>query len=522
MRKLRYLGLSALAGSLAAFSFAFGADWLTDGGNPQRTAWQKDEHILTKENVKGMQILWKAKLDSPPREMHSLFPPLIVDNVKTNDGAKQIVIEAGISDKVWAIDASTGKVIWEKHFEYPAISEGRGLRAGDPLCPGGQTATPIIGPPTATGARVAYAMAGNGQVHTLNVANGEEMAAPFKLGFGNGKNYALNLWDGVLFTTTSQGCNGNPNQMWAVKLDDPEHKVMTATPKSGGLWGRTGAAIDSTGVAWAPTGDGRYEKETQTYGNGLIGAKVEGNELRIQDYFIPSNWSWLQKRDLDFQVTPAIFTYKGKELMATGSKECRVYLLDVKNAGGDDHQTPLDRTPLICNEEVNFASAGIWGSMASWEDSKGTRWVLTPFWGPVHPKFKAPLSYGPVKDGAVVAFKVEEKSGKWALAPGWISRNMNRAEPPVVANGVVYAYGNGENTEQAYPETGLNDASPLRIKNSTHAVFYALDGETGKELYSSGDQITSFAHFAGLSIANGHVYLGTFDGVLYCFGLPGH
>jgi outer membrane protein assembly factor BamB len=521
MRKLRYLGLSAL-GSLAAFSFAFGADWLTDGGNPQRTGWQKDEHILSKENVKGMQILWKAKLDSPPREMHSLFPPLIVDNVKTNDGAKQIVIEAGISDKVWAIDAATGKVIWEKHFEYPPVSEGRGLRAGDPLCPGGQTATPIIGPPTATGARVAYAMAGNGQVHTLNVANGEEMAAPFKLGFGNGKNYALNLWDGVLFTTTSQGCNGNPNQMWAVKLDDPEHKVMTATPKSGGLWGRTGAAIDSNGVAWAPTGDGRYEKETQTYGNGLIGAKVEGNELKIQDYFIPSNWSWLQKRDLDFQVTPAIFTYKGKELMATGSKECRVYLLDVKNAGGDDHQTPLDRTPLICNEEVNFASAGIWGSMASWEDSKGTRWVLTPFWGPVHPKFKAPLSYGPVKDGAVVAFKVEEKSGKWALAPGWISRNMNRAEPPIVANGVVYAYGNGENTEQAYPETGLNDASPLRIKNSTHAVFYALDGETGKELYSSGDQITSFAHFAGLSIANGHVYLGTFDGVLYCFGLPGH
>jgi outer membrane protein assembly factor BamB len=258
MRKLQYLGLSALAGSLTAFSLAFGADWLTDGGNPQRTAWQKDEHILTKENVKGMQILWKAKLDSPPREMHSLFAPLIVDHVKTNDGPKQIVIEAGISDKVWAIDATSGKVLWEKHFEYPAIAEGRGLRAGDPLCPGGQTATPIIGPPTATGTRVAYAMAGNGQVHTLNIANGEEMAAPFKLGFGNGKNYALNLWDGVLFTTTSQGCNGNPNQMWAVKLDDPEHKVMTATPKSGGLWGRTGAAIDSNGVAWAPTGDGRY------------------------------------------------------------------------------------------------------------------------------------------------------------------------------------------------------------------------------------------------------------------------
>ena len=47
----------------------------------------------------------------------------------------------------------------------------------------------------------------------------------------------------------------------------------------------------------------------------------------------------------------------------------------------------------------------------------------------------------------------------------------------------------------------------------------ALDAMTGKELYSSGDQIKSFVHFGGLSIANGHVYLGTFDSILYCFGL---
>jgi outer membrane protein assembly factor BamB len=127
-----------------------------------------------------------------------------------------------------------------------------------------------------------------------------------------------------------------------------------------------------------------------------------------------------------------------------------------------------------------------------------------------------------VTHGAVVAFKVEEKNGKLALVPAWMSRDMNRAEPPVIANGVIYAYGNGENTEQAYADRGLDDASPLRIKASTHAVLYALDGETGKELYSSGDQIASFAHFAGLSIANGRVYLGTFDSVLYCFGLPGH
>ncbi len=124
-------------------------------------------------------------------------------------------------------------------------------------------------------------------------------------------------------------------------------------------------------------------------------------------------------------------------------------------------------------------------------------------------------------NGAVVAFKVEENDGKNQLVPAWMSRDMDRAEPPVIANGVIYAYGNGENTRTGLRRSRARRTSPLRIKDSTHAVLYALDAETGKELYSSGDQIKSFAHFAGLSIANGRVYLGTFDSVLYCFGLPG-
>ena len=85
---------------------------------------------------------------------------------------------------------------------------------------------------------------------------------------------------------------------------------------------------------------------------------------------------------------------------------------------------------------------------------------------------------------------------------------------------MVYAYGSGENTVQSTPEAGLRaNTSAARIANSTHATLYALDAETGKELYSSGDQITSFVHFGGLSIANGRVYIATFDSTLYCFGL---
>jgi len=51
-------------------------------------------------------------------------------------------------------------------------------------------------------------------------------------------------------------------------------------------------------------------------------------------------------------------------------------------------------------------------------------------------------------------------------------------------------------------------------------VLYALDGQTGEELWSSGEQITSWNHFSGISVANGRVYIATYDGTVYCFGLP--
>lgn len=506
---------------VVAFSCAvlLGSDWPTDGGNPQRTNWQKDETILRPDNVGNLKVLWKLKLENTPRQMHALLPTLIIGDLRTAAGTKHVALTAGVSDNLYAIDVDKGEILWKKRFEYPPPARNGGPT--DPLCPGGLTATPVIGPADAQGRRTAYVMAGDGKLHFVNLATGDETATPVQFGYPNGKSYALNLWGSVIYTTTSQGCAGNPNQIWAIDVNDPLKKVMTFNPRSGGLWGRTGAAIDSNGVAWAPTGDGTYDLPTQRYGNGLIGAKVEGNELKLKDWYIPSNWAFLFKKDLDMQVTPAIFNYKGRELMVVGSKECRVYLLDPKSAGGTDHQTPLYRTPMLCNEELNFAGTGIWGGMATWEDAKGTRWVLVPFWGPSHSEFKPPISYGTVKEGAIVALKVETVNGKLQLTPAWMSQDMYRAEPPVVANGVVYAYGSGEDTTQAYPDRGLNDSSPLRIKASGHATLYALDAETGKTLYSSGDQITSFAHFGGLSIANGRVYLGTFDSVLYSFGLPG-
>jgi outer membrane protein assembly factor BamB len=113
---------------------------------------------------------------------------------------------------------------------------------------------------------------------------------------------------------------------------------------------------------------------------------------------------------------------------------------------------------------------------------------------------------------------------------------MNLAEEVVIANGVVFAYSSGEDATQTVQDAawddpggarygggryggGLSSGPGRRIPNSTYATLYALDGQTGATLWSSGTQITSWNHFSGLTIANGRAYLATFDGTLWCFGV---
>lgn len=509
--------LLAAPSALFFLGVAWSADWLTDGADIERSNWQKDEKILNTSNVKDVKLLWKVKLDNEPRQMHSLYEPLIIGRVNTKNGPKEMVIQAGVSNNIYGIDASNGEILWKKHFE-SNFQDGAG-RGPSVLCPGGMTANVTVGPGGADGKYTIYAANWDGRFHRVNAADGEDIAPPAKFMPPNGKPYAMSLRDNVIYIHTAQGCGGNPNMVYTYDL--ATNKVGSWGPAGGGMWGRSGPAISSTGVMYTGTGDGRWDPENGVYGNGLIGVKhnPKTKAVELVDYFGPPNAEWLFKRDLDMQVTPSIFKYKGKELMIDASKECRIYLMDTESIGGDDHRTAMYTTPLICNEMVDFAEAGIWGSMTSWEDSKGTRWVLTPFWGPKHSKFKAPIENGVIKKGAIAAFKVEERNGKFELAPAWLSRDMDQAEPPLVANGVIWAYGSGENTAQAFPDVGLDFRMERRLPKCTHAILYALDAQTGKELWSSGTQIPTWSHWSGISLANGKVYINTYDGMLYAFGL---
>ena len=64
---------------------------------------------------------------------------------------------------------------------------------------------------------------------------------------------------------------------------------------------------------------------------------------------------------------------------------------------------------------------------------------------------------------------------------------------------MIFAYGSGENTAQAFPDVGLDFRMERRVPLSTHAVLYVLDARTGKELWSSGKQIATWNHLSGLA-----------------------
>ncbi len=506
------LGVSGLHGSLGQST---SAEWPTGSFDQQRDGWQRNENKFTVDNVKNTRLLWKLKTDNKPKGMQSFREPIIVAGLATPNGVKTVAILAGSSDDVYAVDVANGSLLWQKHLKWsadtpPEPGEGAGF-----ICNNALTATPVV-TPAGSAERLVYVLTNDGYLHTLDLATGEDKDTPVQmLPAPYGKAYGLNLVNNVVYTVSGQACHGVPNATYAVDLTSK--KAFSSTPPQGGIFGTAGPAVGNDGTIYLETGDGVYDVAAGKLSTSVLAYKSADDALTLKDYYTPSNHAWLTKRDLDMNTTPVVFPYKGRDLLVGSGKEGRYFLMDSQSLGGPDHKTPLYRSPLVSNKNVNFQTEGSWGSFASWEDKDGTRWVLAPIGGPVAVDF--PVSYGATPNGGVIALKLTDAGGKIELAPAWLSRDMMSAEPPVVANGIVFVLAAGEFTGQANDEDGGLYSYEARIQHSIPAKLYALDAATGKELYSSGDQISSFLHQAGIAVADGKVIFGTFDGTIYCFGL---
>lgn len=513
MFKLHNRSAAAL---LAIPLLALASDWTMFDGDPQRTGWAKDENEITKDNVKKLKLLWQVKLNNEPLGLGSLTAPVTVSKVIHNSNFLDLAIVGGTSDKLFAIDIDSGKLFWERQLPRP--SEPKPKVGSEWLCPSSQNATPIVDRATKT----IYALASDGRLYFINWATGEDKSPPVQVMGPYGKSWSLNISRGVLYAPTSQGCGKVKSGVWAVDLQDPKHPVTSflSGPVAGaGIWGRAGVSIGPDGFIYAETGDGQYDTEAGKFPDSVL--KLTPKTLQLADYYTPENRAFLTRKDLDMgNMTPAIFPLGGKNWVAAAGKEGVIFLLDAAHPGGPDHRTPAFRSPLYTNDTVKFAGAGFWGSFATWQDSNEVRWLLAPAWGPQgkdSPRFST--TYDETPHGSIMAFKVEMKDGSPVLVPAWRSRDMSYPDPPIVANGVVFAVSTGDQVDQADADGKLYTvADRIRLKTG-NAVLYAFDAQTGKELYSSGDTMKQFTHFSGLAIADGRLFCTTYDGIIYAFGL---
>ncbi len=500
------VGLLLLAPGRAAAQ----SEWLTWGHDQERTGWNASEKTLARDNVSHLELKWKSQLATSPNAvvLSTLTAPLVA-TVDGKGGPKTRVFVVGSDNTVYAIDSETGEVAWQKRFPNPLTPK----QAATLSCSNTQNATPVVD----KDAGLIYVSTSDGKLRGLSLENGDERIPAIDFTTPFARNWSLNLIDGVIYSPTARGCGGAMSHFTAVDLKDPNRKVVeyyTSTGRGGGAWGRGGLVRGPKGV-YAQTADGAYDPAAGKFAHTLMFLSFK--DLRLLDTYTPANWQFLEEKDLDLGATnPTIFPFQKWTLIASAGKEALVSLEDADNLGGADHHTPLYTSPRWGNDQVFHDDRGVLGSMATWQDGQGRRWLLMAMEGPPSkdaPGFK--YSYGKAEEGSVMAFEVrlDPDRNTPMLAPIWASRNIHAPDPPVVANGVVYALDTGKTTMETRAK-GKPGGVP-----GAHAILYAFDAETGQQLYSSGESIDSWAHFTEPVVAGGKVYISTWDGRVYAFGV---
>ena len=542
-----WIGVTTIAVALSGSCWAadvplagFNDDWLTFGYDQQRSGWNQGEKTLTKQSVGRLKLLWSTQLEVQPLDaaLSTLTSPLAVGGVNTPQGSKDLLFTVGVNDTLYAIDAESGKVIWQRAYPNP----GKPVRTANTNCSNTEQATPVIDKDNG----VIYFTMSDGKLRGLDTATGEERltAAQFVAPFS--RNWSLNLISDIIYTAAGRGCGGDPQQkiesgaVSAMDVSDPYHPVLSRTytghGRPAGPWGRGGPVLGPKGVI-VQTADGNHDPASGVFGNSVL--EITPKAYGVIDLFTPANWKNLNAKDLDLgSGSPVVFPFQGHTLVATSSKEGVVYVLDANNLGGGapDHSMPLYQTPRLGNDEERYYGRGVWGGISTYVDSDGVRHLYVPMWGPpasTGPQF--PITYGAAPDGSIMAFRVSDSGQGVTLIPEWESKNMLVPDNIAVADDVVFAVQTGEQTVQ-HPDNPeghgraangqvaltVDQLSKFRSTPVTNMVLYALDAHTGKQLYSSGKFLANWVHFNQPTVALGRVFLVSHDAHVYAFGLPRH
>jgi hypothetical protein len=499
------------------------------------TGVNSQETILTPANVIGTDKGGHfGKLYSLPVDGQVYAQPLYLQgvNIPGYVGARNVLYVATENNSVYAFDAdsSTPIVYWQKTLGIPILCTQIPGCAYDLVPAIGITGTPVID--IARNAidvvTSTYTMGNAGfSLHSLNLTTGaERIGSPVVISGqvagtsydGNGsvvtftpikqlQRPGLLLLNGDVYIAFGSHSDIPPYHGWIFGYDGSSLRrlvIKCVSPNEGwsAIWqGGEALRADSSGNIYAVTGNGELTAPTgPDYGDSVL--KMNSlSALAVTGFFSPSNQFDLYEDDKDLGAGGVIVipgSIAANPLLIAGGKDGRIFLLNSASLGGfgctneyadcssaDNVLQEIQATQQNFGGEVFFNN-----NLYTWGAGDFLKmWCFT----------NSQLSLSPVStnNSVLPAFGYPNAPAMSISANG-------------LNNGILWATwsSTGPANGYAYPGTlHAFDASNLSTE------LWNSD-QTGGADYSG-----SWAKWCPPTIANGKVYLATFDGAITVFGL---
>ena len=475
------------------------------------------ESVLTPANVNSSSF---GLLRVLPVDGKVDAQPLYVSQLPIAGSPHDVVFVATEHDSVYAFDARTGAVLWQKSLlgsgESP--SDNHGCSQISPEI--GVTSTPVIDRSAGPGGAIfVVAMSKDGssnyhqRLHALDITTGAELFngpvtinPTYSSPAGGQKTFspgqyaeraALLLVNHTIYTSWTSHCDVQPYSGWIVGFSEStlgQTAVLNIAPDSDGgpsIWmSGGGLAADSAGNIYLLTANGAFDTTLNSsgfpqngdYGNSVLKLSTAGGGLAVADYFAPSNEVAESAADQDLgsggpMLLPDVTDSGGavRHLLVGSGKDGNLYVINRDNMG-------------------KFSSSG----NSDWQELDGAL-PGGVFSTPAY--FNGTVYYGDI-GGSLKAFTVT--NGKLTGVPSSVTATQfpfPGTSPAVSANGtsngIVWAVENGNPAVlHAY------DAADL-----THELYNSTQAAGGRDNFGAGNK------FITPVIADGMVFVGTTNGV---------
>jgi len=490
--------------------------------NSLRDGWDPNEPALSPSAVQSASFgkLFSTKLKGAIYAQPLIYGGNVIVNTEEANA--------------YAINATTGKIVWERSFGKPFKAKTIGCSDLTPNL--GSTSTPVINPETGVIYMTTRLEEGGNKLsdarwklQAISSATGEEQPGypmsiagtpgntpevPFNEAFQE-QRPALLLLNNVVYIAFASDCDITPYRGIVVGVSTATHEITTmwsdeagvgtGEDSQAGIW-QSGAGLvsDIPGRIILTTGNGvspqpaKSGEPPPTLSESVLGLTVEpSGQLKPSQFFAPSNAPELDANDEDLGSggpialpTEYFGTKAIPHLVVQVGKDGRIFLINADNMGGY-RQGPGESDAVL---QTLGPFDGVWGHPAAYGGQGGWVYVLESAGG----GFLRALSYGLGGGGepALASAGTSSESFGYTSGSPLVTSDGTNAGSAVVW--VVYTNGpsGGRGQLRAYAATPTAGNLPL--------------------LWSG--KIGTASKFAVPTAYEGRVYVGTRGGELVAFG----